>query len=161
MGTIFPALFGALTIVVVWKAVRLLGGRWMALLLAATCLLLSSLLRLNLLFQPNSPDVLCWTTLYFFVICYCRQPATKFLYAAAVCFAAGFLNKYNIVFAVAGLLPALLLTPHRKLFAQKALYGSMALALVLIMPNLLWQYHQGFPVVHHMKLLADTQLVDI
>lgn len=35
------------------------------------------------------------------------------------------------------------------------------LAFVLILPNLLWQYQNNFPVVHHMKELADTQLVNV
>jgi hypothetical protein len=31
--------------------------------------------------------------------------------------------------------------------------------LFLIVPNLLWQYNNSFPVIHHLKELADTQLV--
>src|SRR5690349_12316914 len=57
----FPALFGALTIVVVWKAIEALKGGLFALVLGATCVLFSALLRLNTLFQPNSFDVLAWT----------------------------------------------------------------------------------------------------
>jgi hypothetical protein len=37
----------------------------------------------------------------------------------------------------------------------------MLLGLLLILPNLLWQYLNGFPVVHHMKELAETQLVNV
>ena len=44
----FPALFGALTIAVVWKAIEALQGNLFALILGATCVLLSALLRLNL-----------------------------------------------------------------------------------------------------------------
>ena len=41
----FPALFGALTIVVVWKTIQELKGNLFALILGATCVLLSALLR--------------------------------------------------------------------------------------------------------------------
>jgi hypothetical protein len=33
--------------------------------------------------------------------------------------------------------------------------------LVLILPNLVWQYNNNFPVFHHLKQLAETQLVNV
>jgi hypothetical protein len=157
----FPALFGALTMALVWKTVERLGGGLYACLLAASCILFSVLLRLNQLFQPNSMDVLCWTTLYFFLICHIQSGNKRWLYAFAAVFAIGFLNKYNIAFAVVGLLPAILLTPQRKILLNKHVFLSLLLALLLISPNLIWQYQHNFPVFHHMKLLAETQLVNV
>lgn len=157
----FPALFGALTILVVWKTVERLGGGLYACVLAGSCALFSALQRLNQLFQPNSLDVLCWTTLYFFLISYIRSQNRRWLYGFAAVFAIGFLNKYNIAFAVIGLVPAILLTPQRNLLLNKHIYLALLLALLLISPNLIWQYQHKFPVFHHMKLLAETQLVNV
>ncbi|HLW21465.1 MAG TPA: glycosyltransferase family 39 protein, partial [Cyclobacteriaceae bacterium] len=69
----FPALFGALTLVVVWKAIEELKGSLYALILGASCIVFSVLLRLNTLYQPNSLDVLCWTGFYFVVIKYVKS----------------------------------------------------------------------------------------
>lgn len=157
----FPALFGALTIVVVWKAIETLNGNLFALVTGATCVLLSSLLRLNLLYQPNSLDVLSWTTFYFILIQYIRTQKSSWLFVGALVFAIGFLNKYNFVFLLIGLFPAILLTEQRSLFARKEFYISMALALVLISPNLVWQYNNHFPVFHHLQLLSATQLIHV
>ena len=157
----FPALFGALTIVVVWKIIEELKGNLFALILGATCILISALLRLNTLYQPNTLDVLCWTALYYYIIKYFNSEQPKWIYFAAIVFAFGFLNKYNIVFLAGGFLPAVLLTEKRKIFLKKELYYAALLAFALILPNLLWQYHNGFPVVHHMKVLAETQLVNV
>src|SRR5690606_22370001 len=66
----FPALFGALTILLVWKTVERLGGNLFAKILVATILLFSVLLRLNILYQPNSVDVLCWTAIFYFLVVY-------------------------------------------------------------------------------------------
>jgi hypothetical protein len=33
--------------------------------------------------------------------------------------------------------------------------------LLLITPNILWQYNNHFPVFHHLKELAETQLVNV
>jgi len=155
----FPAFFGALTLVVVWKAIEALKGSLFALILGATCVLFSALLRLNILFQPNAFDILCWVTVYYVLLNYFRTKQAKWLIYAAIVLALGFLNKYNIVFCVLGLLPAILLTKHRKLFTNKALYVALILGLILIIPNLVWQYQNDFPVVKHLNELARTQLI--
>ena len=157
----FPALFGALTIVVVWKIIEELKGNLFALVLGATCVLFSVLLRLNFLFQPNSLDVLCWTTVYYVIIKYVNTENIKWLFIGSFVIAIGFLNKYNIVFLLIGLFPAILLTDQRKVFAKKEFYFAITFSLLLILPNLLWQYKNGFPVFHHLKELADTQLVKV
>lgn len=157
----FPALFGALTIVVVWKVIGKLGGNTFARSLGATCILFSALLRLNTLYQPNSLDVLSWTAFYAMLVLYLRSEKPKWLYIGAVVFAIGFLNKYNIVFLLIGLLPAFLLTPTRKILTKRAFYGAAALAVLLVLPNLLWQYRHGFPVMKHLRELSETQLVHV
>ena len=156
----FPALFGALTIVVVWKAIEELKGSWFALILGATCILFSALLRLNGLYQPNSLDILCWTTFYFIIIKYVNSENSKWFYVGMVVLAFGFLNKYNIVFLLIGLFPALILS-KRIIFNNKHFYFSIVLFLLLILPNLIWQYNNNFPVYHHMQILAKTQLVNV
>jgi hypothetical protein len=157
----FPSLFGALTILMVWKTIEELKGNLFAMILGSVCILFSVILRLNTLYQPNSLDVLCWTALYFAVIKYADTEKQKWLFFGAIVFAIGFLNKYNIVFLLAGLFPAILLTPQRKMFTDRKVYFAILLGLLLILPNLLWQYNNGFPVVHHLKELADTQLVNV
>ena len=157
----FPALFGALTIAVVWKAIEALNGTLTALILGATGVLFSVLLRLNTLYQPNSLDVFCWTALYYVLIRYINSQKPQWLYAGAIVFAVGFLNKYNIAFLLIGFAPALLLTPQRKLLLSPHVVGAGLVALLLILPNLLWQYTNQFPVVYHMKELAEKQLVNV
>lgn len=157
----FPALFGALTIVVVWKIIEELQGSLYAEILASTGILLSVLLRLNMLFQPTSLEVLLWTLMYYVLIRYFNSEKVKWLYAAAVIFGIGFLNKYNIVFSMLGIIPAILLTKQRKIFLQPHLYGAGLLAILIMLPNVLWQYNNHFPVIHHMKELAERQLVHV
>ncbi len=157
----FPAVFGALTIAVVWKTIEALNGSLFALVLGATAILLSSLLRINILYQPNSLDILLWTAFYFVLIRYIQTEQSKLLYIAAAIFALGFLNKYNFVFLLLGLFPAILLTPQRKLFVNKHFYYAVLLGGLLILPNLVWQYNNHFPVFHHLDELARTQLVNV
>lgn len=106
----FPALLGALTIVLVWKTIESLGGKLFALSLAAIALIFSALARLNLLFQPNSFDILAWTFVFYTLIKYIQTGKNSWLYWLGIGFGFGFLNKYNVAFLAIGLLPGLLLT---------------------------------------------------
>ncbi|MEZ5028077.1 MAG: glycosyltransferase family 39 protein [Ferruginibacter sp.] len=107
-------MYGATTIYIVWKAIEELNGNLFALILGATCVS-AALLRLNTV-SANSFDVLSWTALYFILLKYIKTDDSKWLYVGATVFAIGFLNKYNIVFLLIGLLPSLLVTEHRKIF---------------------------------------------
>lgn len=157
----FPALFGAMTLFVVWKAIEELKGNLFAGVLAMSCLTFSFLLRLNSLYQPNSLDILCWTSLFYFLIRYLNANQPKWMFAMAITFAVGFLNKYNITFLMIGLIPAMALSPARKIFLQKYFYLAITLVLLMILPNLLWQYTNSFPVIHHLNELSATQLVHV
>lgn len=156
----FPALIGVLTLVLVWDLVKRIGGSLFAQCLAAMALLCSALIRLNILFQPNLVDILCYTLVFYTLIRYFLESDNKWLYLMAISFAIGILNKYNIAFLGLGLLPALLIGPQRRIFQNKHLYFSILLLVLLISPNLLWQWQNGFPVLTHMELLRRTQLVN-
>lgn len=157
----FPALFGALTITVVWKAIEQLGGNLYAQSLAAICLIFSALARLNILFQPNSFDILAWTFVYYSLLCYIQSGRNKWLYWLGVGLGFGILNKYNIAFQVLGFLPALLLTSERKIFKNPHLYTSFGLAFLIALPNLIWQWQNDFPVIWHMRMLSQHQLINV
>jgi len=86
----FPALYGALTILIVWKTIEALKGNLFALVFGSCCIMFSVLFRLNGLYQPNSLDVLCWTSIYYLIIRYLNSQQSKWLIYIAVVFAIGF-----------------------------------------------------------------------
>lgn len=157
----FPALFGTLTLLLVWKSIEALGGGIFALLVGAFAIIFSAILRINTLFQPNSFDVLAWTAVYFFLLKYIITQKNQWLWYIVFIFSLGFLNKYNIVFMLIGLVPALLISEHRKVFLSTELYLAILMGFFLILPNLFWQYHHHFPVFYHLELLSKIQLVNI
>ncbi|UOQ74072.1 glycosyltransferase family 39 protein [Hymenobacter cellulosilyticus] len=157
----FPALFGALTMSVVWAAVHELGGGLYAKILAVSAVLLSAILRLNQLFQPNSFDVLAWTSAYYCLLRLVRGGQGRWAVGLGVAVGLGMLNKYNLVFWAAGVVPALLLTPARRLLWQPHTYLAALVALQVFLPNLLWQYQHHWPVLWHMQELQKSQLVHV
>ena len=157
----FPALFGALTIVIVWKTVEILKGGWFALILAAIGLTFSALLRINTLYQPNSLEYLMWSLVFYLLIRFVTSEDTSWLYLAGISFAIGFLNKYNILFMALGIFPAILLTSTRSVFQNKHFYLALLTAFIIVSPNLVWQYQNGFPIIQHLSELSGLQLVNV
>lgn len=154
----FPALFGALTMIFAWLTIEVLGGKAYSKVLVSCALLFSIYMRLNILYQPNAFDILAWTAAFYFFIRYIRSAENKWIIFLMLTFVFGFYNKYNIVFLLAGLLLGVLLTKHRNIFSKKSFYFSLVVGLILILPNILWQISNNFPVIHHMMALKSTQL---
>ena len=154
----WPSLFGALNVFLVCKMAAEMGGKAFAQFIVGLCVIAAGYLRGHYLFQPGFLEVFFWSLSAYFIIRYINTNQVKYIYYLAVSLALGFLSKYSVVFFVAGVFVGLLLSSNRKIFASKHLYLAALLALVIIAPNLLWQYNHDWPVVHHMKELRETQL---
>jgi 4-amino-4-deoxy-L-arabinose transferase-like glycosyltransferase len=82
----------------------------------------------------------------------------SWLWLAGVAAGLGMLSKYTMLFFAASLIGGLLLTPQRRLLRNRRSLYALAIAFLLFLPNLLWQWSHGFPVVYHMNELQRTQL---
>ncbi len=159
---LFPAIIGAVSVVIIGLIIKNLGGKKWAILLGCSAFVVSSaFLRSNTLFQPVSFDGFYWLLSTYFILKLIPTQNPKFWIHLGITWGLAFLAKYNIGFLIFAFGIALLLTSDRKLFFSKYfLYGSV-LGLLIILPNLVWQYNHNFPVVYHMTRLRETQLVHV
>ncbi|MBP8790009.1 MAG: glycosyltransferase family 39 protein [Breznakibacter sp.] len=156
-----PAFFGALTIVFAWLIVEALDGKLAAKVLVASTLVFSVYARMNVLFQPNSFDILAWTMVFYFMVQYFKTNQQKWLFALSLIIALGLYNKYTIAFLLVGLMIGLLLTPQRGILGKKAIFYAVGLVLLLFLPNIIWQISNNYPLLHHMAALNGSQLVNV
>lgn len=154
----WPCLFGAITIIITCLLTAELGGKKFAQLLAGLAILGSSYVRVHYLFQPNFLDVFFWTLAVYFLVKYINTQKPFYIYALSLALSIGWWGKYSILFMVAAIVVGLLLSPHRKVLAQKQTWLAVLAGLLIIAPNLLWQYLHNWPLFHHMEELRDTQL---
>ena len=157
----FPALFGAFTLIVIWFTVEQLGGGMLSKLPAGTVFIFSVFARINILYQPNSFDILAWTSVFYLLIRFIDDKRSVWLYLISLVFVIGFYNKYNVIFLLAGIFLAFLVTDMRKVFIGRSIYIALFMGVIFVMPNLLWQYNHEFPVIHHMRVLKETQLNNV
>lgn len=158
MVRLVPALFGALTLFFTGKIIMEMGGSLFAQWLGCIAYLASGYLRLNLLFQANSPEVLYFTVGAYYVLRYIHTSRSRYLIYIGLIIGAGMMNKYSMLLFVIGLLAGILLTPYRRLFRSKYFYLAGSLSVLIFLPNFLWQAFHHFPVISHMKTLAAQQL---
>lgn len=158
----FPALIGAINIIIIGISVKEIGGKHVAITLASLAYLLSpSYLHTNALFQPVAFDHFYWLlSCYAFLILIKRGNPKTWLWIGLV-FGMAFLNKYTIVFLYLAFAVSLLLSKHRKLYYSKLFLIAIGLGLLIIFPNLVWQYQNNWPVFQHMSELRETQLVHV
>lgn len=158
---IWPFLFGSLTLVITCMITAELGGRTFAQFIAGLGIITGAYMRIHFLFQPNILDIFFWTLSIYFLVRYINTKQEKYIYGIAISLALGWWSKYSILFMAVAIIIALLLSPYRNIFTRKTTWKAIGLAILIILPNLLWQYNHNWPLVHHMNELRETQLAYI
>ncbi len=150
---------GAVSIFIVGWLIRQLKGGVVAQVLGLSAYLLSpAFLRPAALLQPVIFNHLFWLLAAVVVFQMVRKQDPRLLLWMIPVLGLGWMNKYSIIFYGSALLLALVVSPHRKLLWTKYLPLTLAGGLLLILPNLIWQYQHNWPVFSHMNALQETQL---
>lgn len=155
---VWPAIFGSLTFFLVGSLILSFGGKVFALFLGWLPFMLDGYMRLFFLFMPNFLDVFFWTLIAFSVIRFIQTEQKKWLYLFGIAAGLGMLSKYSVAFYTLSILAGILMTQHRKIFINKHFYFATFIALLIFLPNIIWQYNHRFPVIAHMNELQGEQL---
>lgn len=155
---IWPCLFGAATVIMTCLVAKELGGGSWAQFLAGLGVSTGAYVRIHYLFQPNFLDIFFWTLAIYFLIRYINTQEDKFIYGITISLALGWWSKYSVIFMSIAIVIGIIASPYRKLLLKKSTWLAILLALLVILPNFLWQYFHNWPLIHHMAELKETQL---
>ncbi len=159
---IFPALIGSFSVIIIGKLVRELKGGNLAVLIACLAFVLSpSFLGSNSLFQPTSFNQFFWLLSGYFLVRMVNKGDPRAWFPVMITWGIAFQNKYSISFVILATLAGLLLTPQRKLLWSKYFVLAGITGILIILPNVIWQYNHNWPVVHHLSELQRTQFVNV
>jgi len=135
----------ALALVVTGLMARELGGGRLAQATAALALALSPLPLFNgTEFQYTSFDFLWWVLIAYFTILLLKSGNPRWWLAIGAAVGLGLLTKYSILFFIAGVLGGLVLSRARRFLKSGWFWAGIALALIIFLPNFLWQVRHGF-----------------
>jgi hypothetical protein len=142
---LFSVVAQALAIFITGLMARELGGGRLAQAVAALTVALSPLpLFEGTEFQYSTFDYLWWVLIGYFVIRLLKRENPQWWLAIGATVGIGLMTKYTICFLVAGILGGLLLTRERRFFKSGWFWAGSALALLIFLPNLVWQVRHGF-----------------
>jgi len=129
-----------------------LGGGRLAQVTSALAIALSPLPMFEgTEFQYTSFDYLWWVLIAYFVIRLLKTENPRWWLAIGAAAGAGLMTKYTMCFLLAGVLGGLLLTPARRFLRSGWFWGGMALALLMVLPNFMWQMRHDFVSLHFLR----------
>ena len=152
---LLPALAGTATVILSGLLARELGGRRWAMFLASLAALMAPIsLALSHLFTMNAFDPLLWTAIAFLIVRIAKADPTAtrdhLWLAVGVLVGLTILNKYAVLFWLAGLLVGMALTPLRRSFRSRWFWLGCIIATIIALPNFLWERSHHYPFLELM-----------
>ncbi|MGA3127032.1 MAG: glycosyltransferase family 39 protein [Candidatus Korobacteraceae bacterium] len=148
---LLPALAAFATVWLTARLAREFGGSTRAEILAALFAAVMPIAAASdHLFTMNAFDMVFWTALALLLVRIenTRNPRLWLAFGAI----AGFtiLNKYGVLFFLAALFVGTLVTGWRRCFKSRYFGAGTLLAILVVLPNFLWQRQRGFPFLELM-----------
>jgi hypothetical protein len=149
---LWPALAGCGRILLTAAFAHELGAKRFGTALAAVLAAVPPVwLVIDHQFAMNALEPLFWTGCAFALLRMIRTGDARWWLAFGAIGGLGLQNKYSIGFFAAALLLGLLLTPQRKLLWTPWLFAGGGIALLIFLPNLLWNIHHHWPFLELMR----------
>jgi hypothetical protein len=149
---LFSVIAQALAIVMTGLMARELGGGRLAQVTAALMVATSGLpVFEGTEFQYSTFDYLWWVLIAYFVIRLLKTEDPRWWMAIGASLGIGLLTKYTICFYIAGILGGMLLPRARRFFLSGWFWGGVGVALLIFLPNFLWQVRHDFISLHFLQ----------
>ncbi|MGD0444013.1 MAG: glycosyltransferase family 39 protein [Edaphobacter sp.] len=102
-------------------------------------------------FQYSTFDYLWWVAAAYFVIRLLKTDDPRWWLGVGAAIGLGLQTKYSICFFIAGILGGMLLRSARRFFLSGWFWSGVGVALVIFLPNFLWQVRHGFISYHFLQ----------
>jgi hypothetical protein len=152
-----PALASSLLVVQTAVLARELGGRRYAVLLSAICIVIAPQYLSNAgLLGTNCLEPNLWMGCAYFVLLAIKRDDPRYWLWFGVVAGLGLEEKYSIAVFGLGIVLGLLLTAQRRIFLDKWFWLGGLAALLIFLPNLLWNIHYDWPFVQLMRAIKAS-----
>jgi Dolichyl-phosphate-mannose-protein mannosyltransferase len=150
---LLPALTASAVIVITAAITRELGGKRFALILSAITILIAPIYLSggSLLTSNCDLEVLLWTAALYCAILAVRRNQPRYWLWVGVIAGIGLQEKYSILILGFAMVIGLLLTSQRVVFLNKWIWLGGAAALLIFLPNLVWNAVNHWPFLELMR----------
>lgn len=152
----FPAVAGAGVVLVTGLIARELGaGRFGRFLAQLAALVAPVFLAIHTILTMNVFEHLLWALAVYVLILIVKRDAPRLWLLFGVIAGLGLMNKHSMAFLCVGLFVGLLVSRERWHLRQRWFWLGAGVALLIVLPHLVWQAQHGFPT---WELLRNGQL---
>jgi hypothetical protein len=142
-----PAIFAAAGAYVTCLLVIELGGGAFAQILAAIAFFFANvLMSFGMKVGPDMVGLWLWPLAALYVLRIVKGGDPKLWLGVGAAIGFSLEAKYSVIFFAIALLAALLVVPQRRVLASRWFFAGAALAVLIALPNFLWQAVHGFPM---------------
>jgi hypothetical protein len=150
-----PAIFAAAGAYVTCKIVLELGGDAFAEVVATLAYLFCNvLLAFGMKVGPDMVGLWLWPLAALFVLRIAKGGDPRLWLAAGAAIGFSLESKYSVIFFTVALIAGIALTPQRRMLFSRWCLAGAALAVVIALPNFIWQAVHGYPMF---ELLRNAQ----
>jgi hypothetical protein len=153
----FAALASAVSLLLTGLMARELGGGRRAQVVAVMAAL-PVCFATGALMQYVAFDYLFWVLSAYFVLRLLNSEAPHWWPPVGASVGLGMLAKYGIVFWVAGIIIGFLLTDSRRYLKSKWFLIGCGIAIVIFLPNVIWQVHNHFISLDFLKHIHERDV---
>jgi 4-amino-4-deoxy-L-arabinose transferase-like glycosyltransferase len=148
---------GTLRVVLTGVLAARLGGNRIAQALACTAVLLAPIyLAIDSILSMNALEHVLWLGCLLIVVEIANGANEKWWLAFGALAGLGLQNKHSMLFLGFAIAVAVILTPLRRSLARPWIWLGGALALLIFLPNLLWQVQHGYPTLELLRNVKET-----
>jgi len=149
---IFPAMAGAALVALTMLLARALGGgRYAQGLAGLAVLVVPVYLGVDSILTMNAFEPLFWMGAIYLLVRIIQTGNSRLWIAFGALVGVGLENKHSTIFFGFAVAVAVLATPLRRELLKPWIYLGAAVALLLFLPNLIWQAQHGFPTLEDLR----------
>ncbi len=153
---IFATVSTAVTVFLTGLLARRLGGGRFALIAAAIGMMIAPVfLRTGNMLCLPAFEPLFWVLASYMVVRIIQEDNPRLWLWVGVIAGFGLLNKHSMLFFGFGLLIGMIVSPLRKHFKSPWFYAGGGIALLMILPNLIWQMIHDWPTLRFVLNLNE------
>lgn len=143
---LFPALAIGTTAFLAGIIARRLGGSCIAMMIAALAVVVMPVyLLMGSFYSMNAFEPLIWTTILYLVIRLVQEDNARYWLAIGLLMGIGLETKHTMVLYGVALIAGMLVTGTRRYVWNRWFLWGMVSCVLLLLPNLIWQYLHGYP----------------
>lgn len=154
---ILPALAHGVEILLAVLITRELGGKKFAVFLACLCVLAApGILAVAGYLSMNSLEPVFLAGAIYLLILAVKRDEPRYWMGIGLLAGIGLLNKHSMVFFAFALAAGLLFTKHRRLLFSRWFLAGGAIAFLVFLPNIIWEYQNDWATLELLNNVRET-----